>query len=204
MTKQLRTRVANAFLVMQHFCQTSSKFDSPPSLPPTPNNAPVATEPDLMAPTGQTAYDKAFEILKAGRYTEAITVFQQFLAAYPKSSLASNAQYWIGESYFVTRHFQDGAASFQAVLIRWPDSTKAPDALLKLGDTQYEMKQVGYRSEHVRQRLRSVSGVQMPRARRHSDCSSSRTYAHRALKPCATVSSGCRRAQRLIRDCAVG
>ncbi len=62
--------------------------------------------------------------------------FQQFLQSYPQSSLADNAQYWLGESYYVTRDFQNAAAAFQTVLDRWPDSRKAPDALLKLGYTQ--------------------------------------------------------------------
>jgi len=87
----------------------------------------------------QAAYNQAFDILKGGRYPEAITAFQQFLQTYPQSGLADNAQYWLGESYYVTRDFQSAAAAFQAVLDRWPDSRKAPDALLKLGYTQAEL-----------------------------------------------------------------
>ncbi len=87
----------------------------------------------------QAAYNQAFDILKAGKYADAITAFQQFLQTYPQSSLADNAQYWLGESYYVTRDFQNAAAAFQTVLDRWPDSRKAPDALLKLGYTQAEL-----------------------------------------------------------------
>ena len=68
-----------------------------------------------------------------------MTAFKQFLQSYPQSSLADSAQYWLGESYYVTRDFQSAAASFQTVLDRWPDSRKAPDALLKLGYTQAEL-----------------------------------------------------------------
>ncbi|MGC1460128.1 MAG: tol-pal system protein YbgF [Steroidobacteraceae bacterium] len=96
----------------------------------TPGGSPAAAGAD------QTAYNQAFDILKAGKYADAITVFQQFLQTYPQSSLADNAQYWLGESYYVTRDFQNAAAAFQTVLDRWPDSRKAPDALLKLGYTQ--------------------------------------------------------------------
>lgn len=87
----------------------------------------------------QTAYNQAFDVLKGGKYADAITAFRQFLQTYPQSSLADNAQYWLGESYYVTRDFQNAAAAFQAVLDRWPDSRKAPDALLKLGYTQAEL-----------------------------------------------------------------
>jgi tol-pal system protein YbgF len=88
----------------------------------------------------QAAYTQAFEALKAGSYPTAITGFRQFLATYPKSTLIDNAQYWLGESYYVTRDYPNALAAFQEVLARSPDSRKAPDALLKLGLTQYELK----------------------------------------------------------------
>ncbi len=101
----------------------------------------------------QAAYNQAFEILKAGKYDNAITAFQQFLSTWPQSSMADNAQYWLGESYYVTRDFQNAAAAFQTVLDRWPDSRKAPDALLKLGYTQAELKHTA----QARATLTSVS-----------------------------------------------
>ena len=101
----------------------------------------------------QTAYNQAFDVLKGGKYADAITAFRQFLQVYPQSSLADNAQYWLGESYYVTRDFQNAAASFQTVLDRWPDSRKAPDALLKLGYTQAELG----RTAQARTTLTSVS-----------------------------------------------
>jgi tol-pal system protein YbgF len=99
---------------------------------------PAAGQP--AAGADQTAYNQAFDILKAGKYPNAITAFQQFLQGFPQSSLADNAQYWLGECYYVTRDFQSAAAAFQTVLDRWPDSRKAPDALLKLGYTQAELQ----------------------------------------------------------------
>jgi tol-pal system protein YbgF len=101
----------------------------------------------------QGAYNQAFDVLKGGKYADAIAGFQQFLQTYPQSSLADNAQYWLGESYYVTRDFQNAAASFQAVLDRWPNSRKAPDALLKLGYTQAELG----RTAQARTTLASVS-----------------------------------------------
>lgn len=114
--------------------------------------APAAGAP-AAAGADQGAYNQAFDVLKAGKYADAITVFQQFLQTYPQSSLADNAQYWLGESYYVTRDFQNAAAAFQAVLDRWPDSRKAPDALLKLGYTQAELKHIA----QARATLGSVS-----------------------------------------------
>jgi tol-pal system protein YbgF len=59
---------------------------------------------------------------------------------YPQSSLLDNAQYWIGEAYYVTRDYEQAARAFATVGERWPASRKAPDALLKLGYAQYEQK----------------------------------------------------------------
>ena len=88
----------------------------------------------------QAAYNAAFEKLKGGNYADAIAAFQDMAKRYPSSSLLDNAQYWIGEAYYVTRDYDEAAAAFRTVGERWPDSRKAPDALLKLGYTQYEQK----------------------------------------------------------------
>jgi tol-pal system protein YbgF len=90
----------------------------------------------------QAAYTQAFEALKNGNYGAAIAGFKQYLANYPSSDLADNAQYWLGETYYVTRDYDNAAVAFRAVGERWPNSRKAPDALVKLGFTQQELKQI--------------------------------------------------------------
>jgi tol-pal system protein YbgF len=90
---------------------------------------------------GQGAYAQAFEALKSGNYGAAIAGFRLYLANNPTGELADNAQYWLGETYYVTRDYDNAAMAFRAVGERWPNSRKAPDALLKLGFTQYELKQ---------------------------------------------------------------
>ena len=88
----------------------------------------------------QSAYNAAFEKLKSGNYAEAIVAFQGFMNHYPSCELLDNAQYWSGEAYYVTRDYEHAAHAFSAVGERWPGSRKAPDALLKLGYTQFEQK----------------------------------------------------------------
>jgi tol-pal system protein YbgF len=103
--------------------------------------APPGTTADAgKAGDDQAAYDRAFETLKSGSYGEAVKVFQAFMSDYPASALLDNAQYWIGEAYYVTRDYDHAAEAFRAVGERWPNSRKAPDALLKLGYTQFEQK----------------------------------------------------------------
>jgi tol-pal system protein YbgF len=88
----------------------------------------------------QRVYTQAFDALKAGSYSVAITGFKDFLSSYPASGLAENAQYWLGEAYYVTRDYDNASGAFRTVLQKWPDSRKGPDAMLKLGFTQYELK----------------------------------------------------------------
>ena len=112
-----------------------------------------AAQPVAGAGADQAAYNQAFDVLKAGKYPDAIKAFQQFLQSWPQSALADNAQYWLGQSYYVTRDFQSAAAAFQTLLDRWPDSRNAPDSLLKLGYTQAELKHTA----QARATLSSVS-----------------------------------------------
>jgi len=88
----------------------------------------------------QSAYNRAFAALKASDYTTAISQFREFLRLYPRSTLADNAQYWLGEGYYVTRSYDDAIAAFKAVGEQYPQSRKAPDALLKLAYAQFELK----------------------------------------------------------------
>jgi tol-pal system protein YbgF len=89
----------------------------------------------------KAAYQTAFGLLKDGQYDRAIAAFQKFLASFPSSQLADNAQYWLGEAYYVNRSFPEAQAAFQRVVDKYPQSRKRPDALLKIGYCQYELKQ---------------------------------------------------------------
>jgi tol-pal system protein YbgF len=90
----------------------------------------------------QTVYAQSFDALKAGSYSVAITGFKDFLKSYPASPLAENAQYWLGEAYYVTHDLDSAAASFRNVMQKWPNSRKTPDAMLKLGYTQIDQKKI--------------------------------------------------------------
>jgi tol-pal system protein YbgF len=89
----------------------------------------------------KTAYQAAFNLLKDGQYDRAIVAFQKFLVAYPDSSLADNAQYWLGEAYYVNKSYPEAEAAFQRVADKYPQSRKLGDALLKIGFCRYELKQ---------------------------------------------------------------
>lgn len=97
--------------------------------------------PDAGSGEDKNSYQSAFNLLKDGQYDRAIVAFQKFLVAYPDSSLADNAQYWLGEAYYVNKAYPEAQSAFQRVVDKYPQSRKLGDALLKIGYCRYEMKQ---------------------------------------------------------------
>lgn len=105
---------------------------SQPAAPPAP--------PAAGASAAETrAYDAAQNLRRIGNYQGAIVAFQNFVKQYPKSPLASSAQYWIGDSYFNMRDFRLAIAGQRLLLMNYPDSAKVPDALLNIASSQLEL-----------------------------------------------------------------
>ncbi len=98
---------------------------------------------DLETPSEeeQAAYDQAFRALRETRYADAAEGFAEFVDQYPNSSYAPNAQYWMSETYYVTRDFETALRFFNELLNRYPGSSKQGDALLKIGFSHYELRQ---------------------------------------------------------------
>jgi tol-pal system protein YbgF len=71
--------------------------------------------------------------LDAGLTQRARELFQDFLARFPKDELAPNAQYWLGETYYAEKKWNEAIVEFQKVLKEFKSSDKVPDALLKIG-----------------------------------------------------------------------
>lgn len=85
-------------------------------------------------------YQVAFELLKEERYDMAAVAFKQFLLEFPDSELVDNAQYWLAESYYASDSFEQALRDFQVVIDEYPRSSKVPDALLKMGFCNYNLK----------------------------------------------------------------
>ncbi|HKB70602.1 MAG TPA: tol-pal system protein YbgF [Thermoanaerobaculia bacterium] len=97
---------------------------------PRPNAPPAAA---AGGPSPQQLYDTAYGDYTKGRYELAVAGFQDYIERYPSTDLSDNAQYWVGESHFSERKFDDAIGDFDALLKRWPKSDKAAAALLKKG-----------------------------------------------------------------------
>ncbi len=81
----------------------------------------------------QADFDTALNEFREGRFREAIAEFQQFLSDHPRSNLAGDARYWLGESYYLRRNHDAAKEAFIELGLRDPQSARLPDALLKLG-----------------------------------------------------------------------
>jgi tol-pal system protein YbgF len=122
---------------------------STPSLPPASSSPPprstaaAAGGAAAAAPkpgvSDKQAYQTAFDLLQARKYDEAAKAFNQFLSGYASSPLADNAQYWLAQSHYVQRQFNVALPEFQKVIEKYPQSSKLPDALLKVGYCQSEL-----------------------------------------------------------------
>lgn len=77
-------------------------------------------------------YERAYGFLLQQNYTAAETAFDSFLKRFPNDSLSGNAQYWLGESYFVRGQYKPAASAFLKGYETYSKSAKAPDSLLKL------------------------------------------------------------------------
>ena len=120
---------------------TSEPAVAPVSTPTTE----AAAEVDPFAE--QQAYQHALDILKSGRYEDAATAFREFIDAYPAGSYADNAQYWLGETYYVTRRYELAIEEYRRLISTYPNSQKLTGALLKIG---YSHDELGNQSEAER------------------------------------------------------
>lgn len=114
---------------------------------PVLSSTPMVATPTVASSSGaddqeisdRDAYQAAISLLREGHYQKAAEKFEQFLGQYPDSQFSDNAQYWYGETFYVTRKFSEALAAFQKVVANYPQSQKVPDALLKIGYCDYEL-----------------------------------------------------------------
>ncbi len=90
-----------------------------------------SVRPPLKKP--KALYERALNDLRKGRYRLAESDFIAFVRIFPKHKLVGNAQYWLGESYYVRKQYKRAAEAFLTGYSKYAKSEKAPDSLLKLG-----------------------------------------------------------------------
>ena len=91
------------------------------------------TEKILPATSPEEQYEFATSFLKVGDYETAEFALREFVDTNPDHKLAGNAQYWYGETFRVRQLYQDAATAYLDGYQKYPNSSKAPVNLLKLG-----------------------------------------------------------------------
>lgn len=99
----------------------------------------AAAVADYDPAEARAAYNRAFDLLKEAKYDEAIAALQEYLRIYPGSDDAGNAQYWLGEAYYVTRDYEQAIDAYQKLVERHPGNSQIPQARLKIGYSQHEL-----------------------------------------------------------------
>jgi len=85
------------------------------------------------AAPGEDEYRMALALVQQENYAEAIPRLRSYLRKYPDTPLSDNAQYWIGESYYAQRDFNNAILAFYDVTRRYPKGDKVCAAMLKQG-----------------------------------------------------------------------
>jgi tol-pal system protein YbgF len=83
--------------------------------------------------TPTSAFNLAYNDYLNSKYELAVAGFQRFAKDFPGTSLAPNAQYWLGESYYNMKEYGRAIQTFESLLAEHPGNEKAPAALYKLG-----------------------------------------------------------------------
>jgi tol-pal system protein YbgF len=74
-------------------------------------------------------------------YSLAEQAFRDFLKKHPNERLMPDAQYWLGEALFQQQRYRDAAESFLAVSTKFEHAGKAPESLLRLGQSLVALNQ---------------------------------------------------------------
>ena len=100
--------------------------------------------PEAGSSSGGSAeklYQGGYESLLGRRFGDAEGSFKMFVDRHREHPLASDAQYWLGETYYVQGDYKQAAQSFLKGYRDYPDGRKAPDTLFKLALSLQQLEQ---------------------------------------------------------------
>lgn len=105
----------------------------PPAQPAAAPAAPAAPPSSLTQGSPEEQYAAAYRLIEQRQLGQAEQAFQQFLRANGRHRLADNARYWLAETHYARRQFDQAAVAFAEAYQAAPKGEKAADNLLKLG-----------------------------------------------------------------------
>ena len=129
--------------------QVSKKFDAPVAVgAPKSISGDTITKgeklPDVKTKSADEIYQEGLDAINNGKNEDATDRFTSFLTKFPDHKLASNAQYWLGESYYGRKDYAKAAVAFAKGYEKYKDGNKGADNILKLG---LSMQMLGKKEE---------------------------------------------------------
>lgn len=144
----LASRVANLDNKLSDISSAVRTLSQPPAAPPPDaGGAPPAAGAASVPPSGVSAESlwlNAFRDYSSGKDDLAMMEFNDYLKYFPTAENAASAQYYVGQLYNRAKMFDDAVKAFDAVLERYPDNPKTPDALYGKADA---LAHGGHRAE---------------------------------------------------------
>ncbi len=104
---------------------------APPWITAAPPSSAPAERPTVDS--GREAYERALGLFRERKVAEAARELRRMLSSYPGHTLASRARYWLAESLYIQRRYDDARRTFEDYVQGAPSAAKVPDALLKIG-----------------------------------------------------------------------
>ena len=102
-----------------------------PGVPPAGSAAPGIAS---LTPGGTRGeYETDYALYKNGQFDAAAAGLQDFVQKYPRDRLIPDATYFLGESYARLGRHREAAEQFLKLSTAYTKSSRAPDALLRLG-----------------------------------------------------------------------
>ena len=89
----------------------------------------------------QQSLQRAIQQIDEQQYVQATRVLIALLRSNPHSAIADEAWFWLGEARYLLGAFSEAVEAFETLLLYFADSHFAPNAKLKLGLTQVELRQ---------------------------------------------------------------
>jgi tol-pal system protein YbgF len=103
------------------------------SAPTSPGTASPATSISTAGLSPSRMLERARGDYFSGAYAAAITGFEELVKAFPKTEAAAEGYYYLGETHFTQKRFQDAATAYTQVIQTYPKSSWVPDAYFKRG-----------------------------------------------------------------------
>jgi tol-pal system protein YbgF len=118
----------------------------------TPGSASKQMEPEKLASAREASaelkgistgmgdlYKDAYETLHKGDLEGARRKFEAFLKQYPNTELSDNAQFWIGETYYLKKDYERAVLEYEKAIVKYPEGDKIPSALFKQALAFFEL-----------------------------------------------------------------